>query len=314
MLPYSLSDLRLALENPIEVVTELNRLYYTRLRTWDYNRTAPNFFEQDWDNLIILDACRFDTLSRVLEEDNISLIGDLSTIESRGACTPEFLRGCLPESDLSDTVYVTGTTMLYRNSVLNDELNHNLHAVIDAWEDSIDVGEWGVSPDRMEQKARETLDSYPNKRLVVHFIQPHIPFIGEFGRKRFSDAPEDIWSAIRYGKLNVSDEELWQAYNENLREVLPATRRLLEDLPGKTVVTADHGQLIGDRVGPIPVRDYGHPNGIYCDELVKVPWLVHENGPRREIVNEDRSVEYDEKERDELDEKAKEHLENLGYM
>lgn len=314
MFPYSLSDIRLALLHPTEGITELNRLHYTKLRTWNYNRNGTNFFKKDWDNLLILDACRYDTLKKLLNEGDISLPGQLESICSRGSCTPEFLRGNLPHTDLSDTVYVTGTTMLYRNSVLNEELQHNLHEIVDVWEDSIDIGEWGVSPDLMEDKTRKTLDQYPNKRLVVHFIQPHIPFIGEFGRERFKNSPEDIWSSKRYGKLNATTEELRRAYKENLQEVIPAVRHLLKDLSGKTIVTSDHGQLLGDRIRPIPIRDYGHPNGIYHEKLVKVPWLIHDSGQRRKIMSGNSNTDYDQKARDELDDKAKEHLENLGYL
>jgi hypothetical protein len=293
---------------------ELNRLYHTRLRTREFDETGENFFERDWDNLLILDACRYDTFAEAVEENRFSLDGTLGSIRSRGSCTPEFLRGNLPKTDLSDTVYVTGTTMLYRNSVLSDEVDHNLHAVVDAWEDSIDVGEWGVSPTRMERRVREAAEEYPEKRLVVHFIQPHIPFVGEYGRERFEDAPKTIWSSKRYGELHASDEELWRAYRENLDEVLAAAERLCEALGGKTVVTSDHGQLIGDCATPLPVTDYGHPNGIYCDELVEVPWFVVDSDDRRTITRGDDTVSYDEKDRDELDEKAREHLENLGYV
>jgi hypothetical protein len=105
------------------------------------------------------------------------------------------------------------------------------------------------------------------------------------------------------------------AYMENLMEVLPAVRTLLTEIPGKTVVTSDHGQLIGDSGFPVPIREYGHPNGIYQEEVVKVPWHVYQNGPRKSIVAEPGDENsYGRKDREEIDEKAKEHLENLGYL
>jgi hypothetical protein len=57
----------------------------------------------------------------------------------------------------------------------------------------------------------------------------------------------------------------------------------MKNLDGKTVVTADHGNMVGERAFPLPIREWGHPRGLYTDELVDVPWLVHENEPRREI-------------------------------
>jgi hypothetical protein len=61
------------------------------------------------------------------------------------------------------------------------------------------------------------------------------------------------------------------AYKENLRHVLKNVEDLLEIINGKTVITSDHGNLIGDRLSPIPVRGYGHPSGLRAPELVKDP-------------------------------------------
>jgi len=309
---YSVADLVDAVRHPRRGLRELNRLYYTRFRTRDYNHDAPNVFKEDWDNLLILDACRYDAFRDALSE--FDLPGELDSRLSRGASTTEFLAANFAETDLSDTVYVTGTTMLYRNSVLKDAVDHNLHAVVDVWEDAIDVDEWGISPERMKDAALDAHEEYPDKRLVVHFIQPHIPFIGEFGRDRFGHVEGSIWQKVRRGEVDATDEELWRAYRENLHRVLPSVRDLLEVLPGRSVVTADHGQLIGDQLKPLPVRDYGHPSGIYCDELVRVPWHVSDNGDRKEVVAEGAGEEYSEKDRSELDSKAEEHLKHLGYL
>jgi hypothetical protein len=87
------------------------------------------------------------------------------------------------------------------------------------------------------------------------------------------------------------------------------------ELPGKSVVTSDHGQLIGERGFPVPFKEYGHPNGIYSEELVKVPWHVYQNGKRKGIIAESpEKATYETKDSDELDAKTEEHLKNLGYL
>jgi len=53
----------------------------------------------------------------------------------------------------------------------------------------------------------------------------------------------------------------------------------MRELGGKTIVTADHGNMVGERAFPIPFREWGHPRGVYTPELVDVPWLVYERGP-----------------------------------
>lgn len=92
-----------------------------------------------------------------------------------------------------------------------------------------------------------------------------------------------IWNLLRDGK-EIPLETVWEAYNENLDLVLSEVEPLLDDLNGKSVITADHGNLVGERLGPIPTRQkYGHPYGVYTEELVKVPWFIVEGETRREV-------------------------------
>ncbi|CQR52106.1 MULTISPECIES: hypothetical protein [Haloferax] len=81
-------------------------------------------------------------------------------------------------------------------------------------------------------------------------------------------------------------------------------------LLGRTVVTSDHGNMIGDRAAPVPIREWGHPPGIYTKELVTIPWLVHDNGERREIVSGE-SVATDAAVSSDV---VTKRLENLGYV
>lgn len=308
---YTLSHLRTALQNPRLFFHEGNKIYYSKVKEKLADRETANFFEEDWDNLLILDACRYDYFAAAMDE--FDLPGRLESRRSVGSSTPEFVAENLDGSSHRDTVYITATTMLYREGALNDDVDIDLYEIVDAWEDSIDHGEFGVLPETMRETALETIEEYPNKRLVVHFIQPHIPFIGEAG-EQFREVGDDVWKEKRLGELGVTDDELAEAYRENLDLVLPEVRTLLEELDGRTVVTADHGQMLGERASPIPVKEYGHPSGLYTDELVEVPWLVHDTGTRRRIVEGERGTDYAEKSSEEIDEKAKEHLRRLGYV
>jgi len=309
---YSLTQLKRAIDNPKNVLREMNRLYYTRLRRDEYNRRGINFFEEDWDNLLILDACRYDIFAAVVGD--LDLIGRLESRRSRGACTMEFLRGNIDGIDLSDTVYVSGTTMMYRESVFKDQLDVHIHDVVDVWENSIDVGEWGIHSETMATEVDDIVDEYPNKRLVAHFIQPHIPFIGETAEQYGDALGNTIWRDCFDGSATVSDDVIRRAYRENTEIVLSAVADLLPKLPGKTVVTSDHGQYLGERAFPVPIKEYGHPNGIYSDTLVKVPWFVYRNGARKEIIPEEPAGTYDDRRTAELDDKARNHLQELGYL
>jgi hypothetical protein len=77
------------------------------------------------------------------------------------------------------------------------------------------------------------------------------------------------------------------------------------------VITADHGNLVGERLGPIPTRrKYGHPYGVHTEELVVVPWFVVEGETRREM-RADSPVESDGE--SVSDEELEDRLEALGY-
>lgn len=56
-------------------------------------------FDQDWDVLVILDACRYDAF-----REHASLPGRLQAVTSQGSVTPEWLHANVAGRDLTDTV------------------------------------------------------------------------------------------------------------------------------------------------------------------------------------------------------------------
>ena len=302
---YSLKGIKKGLAHPRFILQELNRLYFRRLHTWPYNRNGIDIFEADWDNLLILDACRYDLFEQLAD-----LPGETTTVQSRGSATLEFLRGNFDGKTLLDTVYVTASPMLHR---YRDEFDVQFHEVVEVWKDQgWDERYRTVLPETVTEATIDAAERFPNKRLLVHFIQPHYPFIGPTGQEHFDlDTLAFEWEDAATGKVDLSDEIISRAYEENFEEVLPSVERLLARLDGKTVVTSDHGQIIGERTFPIPIREYGHPPGIYADELVTVPWHVFDQGPRRNIVAEEPMAGSDG---DDNTQKARQRLRELGYL
>lgn len=309
---YTLESLRQGFESPRLVAQEFNRLYHRRLRSWSYNRAGVDVFGRDWDSLLILDACRYDLFERVSD-----LPGELEAVTSRGSATKEFLRGNLHGREFLDTVYVTASPMLYR---LRDSVDTRFHAVVNVWKENGWNEEYRtVMPKTVTDAALSARDRYPNKRLLVHYLQPHYPFIGPIGREHFDlDRLDFEWDALLRGDLNVSNEVIWRAYEENLELVLPEVERFLRESAGKTVVTADHGQMFGGRSSPLPMREYGHPLGVYTDELVRVPWLTVRHGDRPSIeagTPEDGREDGERGDGERRDEDlARERLQELGYL
>ncbi|WP_199174850.1 alkaline phosphatase family protein [Halegenticoccus soli] len=278
------------------VARQIARAYYRGDRP--YNTDGTNVFDEDWDNLLILDACRYDAFA-----EEADLPGTLESRTSRGSMTREWVRGNFSDRKLYDTVYVTGNGNF---DYVRDKIGADIHAEVPLWRDEhrTGAGKSITPPETVAEATLRCAEEYPTKRIVGHFVQPHTPYLGPTGERFDPRVPlKDI--PRRY---DVSVGEIARAYRENLSLVLEEVETLVAELPGKTVVTADHGELLGDRLRPVPVRDYGHPDGIYMDELVTVPWHVSINGDRKDIVSErpETATEVD------VDE-VKAHLRDLGY-
>lgn len=154
---YSLANLKQGLDEPRRILSELNRRYH-RLRSGPkYNRNGINVFEEDWDVLVVLDACRYDEF-----ETNADLPGRLEHRISRGSATPEFVRGNFAGKDLRDTVYVSANSWFPK---LKNELDAELHRYVSVERDA-DIG-FTSYPSTVTDRAIEVATEYPNKRLVT---------------------------------------------------------------------------------------------------------------------------------------------------
>lgn len=302
---YSVESIRRALANPRLFLLEFNRLVHTRGRRWEYNHDGTNVLYEDWDNLLILDACRYDTFAEMH-----SLPGTLEKRISLGANTYEWLRGTFDGRELLDTVYVTANPQLYRIKQglydVEQPIDVTFHDTIEVWNDGWDDEFRTVRPETAAEAAREAHAANPYKRLIVHFIQPHFPFIGPTGREHFD---------LNHLNFNWEDHTdipidiMRRAYRENLEIVLTEVSDLLTDLDGKTVVTADHGEAFGERDRPIPTRLFAHRLGHYADVLVNVPWYTYQNNKRRTITAGEPADEADSV----TDEIVEQRLNDLGY-
>ncbi len=291
---YDLQSLRTGVRYPSKIISEINRLYSHQRHGVRYNPRGIDIFEEDWDNLVVLDACRYDEFA-----SRVDLPGRLETRTSRASTTHQFIRGNFSGRSLGDVVYVSANGWF---ASLKDEIGAEVHEFIHVERDA--VNELTSRPETVTETALDAAEEYPNKRLIVHYMQPHQPYLGPTGKQFDHDG--SLYQTI--DKNDVSRGEVLRAYRENLDLVAEEVERLMDELRGKNVVTADHGELLGERTEPIPIRYYGHPDGVYVDELVTVPWLVHQNGERKEVVSEDGAA------RDAYDSDAvDEQLRSLGY-
>lgn len=270
--------------------------------------------EEDWDNLIILDGCRYD----LFEETN-TIDGELEYRISPGSATPEFLTETFKDKIYTDTVYVTANP-IYRTRDLGDDI---FYEIIDVWNDSWDDELQTVLPSAMAEATLQAYEKYPNKRIISHFMQPHYPFIGDLAEKlgdhagyeltyreitdgqRKRDNPT-VWTLLEEDKVTRGD--VWDAYKENLEKALPHVQKIIDNIQEKTVITSDHGNSLGERAYPFGKEIYGHPQGMRSDVLCKIPWLVIDGERSKEIISEKSNNHIQE-----TSKKVKDRLSDLGY-
>jgi hypothetical protein len=263
----------------------------------DYNIDGFDIFDETWDNLIILDACRYDIFEQLVPFE-----GQLESRTSRGSKTWEFIKGNFTGKQKYDTVYLADNPWYTR---LTDKTDAELYHFKLIDQDSFDGRV--AHPATTTDAAIAYNDRFDEKKLIVHYYQPHQPYFDEDGKELHrleSTCPARLHS------MGFNEQEIVDAYKSTLRLAFDEIKRLLSELNGTTVITADHGELINDRMRPLPFHAYGHPEGVYVEELVKVPWFVIDHEENKEVVTADAPLETESADVDNIENR----LQDLGYL
>jgi len=259
--------------------------------------------DRDWDVLIVLDACRADLLE---EADPFDI--PIQRVQSNASHTREFIEKNFVGIDCRDIVYVTASPQLAGFEL---SFAHIEHVWRNHWDEQLRT----VRPEDVTAAALSLDKDYPDKRIIVHYMQPHYPFIGPTGREIDEQATfgpnrgseyASIWVQLAAG--HVSETTVRKAYRENLDIVLPEIDELRTEMPGKIVLTSDHGNLFGKRVSWLPFRLYGHPPEIHDPELTAVPWVEFPFEQRRSTDSAEEAAETEQFE------DIEERLRDLGYQ
>lgn len=307
MLPntFTLKNAQQAIKNPSLLLDEGKRLLLSYNHGYRYGK-GVDVMSEDWDNLIILDACRYDYFSQVNTLD-----GELQKEISKAKSSWGFIQHNYMNNEFHDTVAVSANPFYTQ---LSENLFHTIESTLDFVDfdkvnkEIIQMKNW--SPKTVKKQAEKTHKKFPNKRLIVHFMQPHQPFIGERGdeiREQISQESVSQKAESYYVPwTSVDVSTIRAAYTENLEIVLEYVAELLDELDGKTVITSDHGELLGERV--FGKRAWGHGYEKEVPQLREVPWFTIDSNKRREVVAEEPIG------RERVDEEVvSKNLEALGY-
>jgi len=216
--------------------------------------------DENWDYLIILDACRYD----YFEKFNNMIEGHLEKKISSSSCTYEWLEKNFSGKKFPDTIYITANPRIhtgwFKKWVLKNK--NPFYHIEDVWKYKWDEELETVLPNEMNDVVKKMIKKYPYKRMIIHYLQPHPPYIDKDGNKIITSKSR---TPLRKGE--ISRKMAIDAYIRNLKLVLNAVKNLLENLNGKIIITADHGECFGEWLL------FSHPGKTYVKELVEIPWF-----------------------------------------
>lgn len=231
-----------------------------------------NIFDYDWDLLVVLDACRADLMNEVA--DQYDFVESGASRASIGSATEEWMAKTFTSehrSKMRETAYVTGNP---HSSEGLRELDFDL--LDEVWEYAWDDDQRTTLARAVTDRAIATHRNRNPDRLLVHYMQPHHPFVPtpELNENvgYYDEADwNHVWEMLREG--GASYERVWDGYRRNLEYVLDDVRLLLENVDAETaVITADHGNALGE------FGIYGHPMYVPLPALKRVPWSVTSAG------------------------------------
>lgn len=264
--------------------------------------------ETNWDYLIVLDACRYDYFEEICNFE-----GDMYRVQS-----PAFSgnkKDIAPTSSWYINIFEEMYNGVYhvsshprvnsRTPVEGFKGWEHFGKVFDLWDEEWNERYGTVLPEDVTDRAIEFIDQNPDKKFVIHYMQPHTPYLSldppatkkkkvpesrtsvsrKLRNKTVSKARKyigdevavELMRLLRLPPLSPMDDALRKvggegvrkAYRENLIRVHESLETLIPELSGKIVLTSDHGEFLGEK------GRFGHDfeGG---KTLIEVPWFVIE--------------------------------------
>jgi hypothetical protein len=207
--------------------------------------------EMGWNDLIILDAMRYD----IFKEIN-TIPGDLQPVLSAGSWTPEWFRRTFPEPNYDIWMVSPSMTLtLGTDEKVEDKMKF----------DMVKGMSRGLRTCPAHFVTQQAL-SHIGERMIIHYMQPHFPAIGKT-KMLFPLPVRGTPGSEPTAEQGVSRQLIIQAYKDNAKYVLEEVQGLLPMLDGSVVISADHGEYLGEG------GRFGHEAESADPILRTVPWL-----------------------------------------
>jgi hypothetical protein len=131
--------------------------------------------DEAWDYLIVLDACRYDSMAAVAER---YFDGKLDRRVSPGTSTVEWRDASFP-GRYEGVVYVSSNPYINGVRPVRGFLgSEHFDRVYDVWRSGWDAVKGTVRPKTVSDAAIAAMTEHPRARIIVHYLQPHAPYLG----------------------------------------------------------------------------------------------------------------------------------------
>lgn len=297
---------------------------YPALKLQNYVQIGENIFDREWDVLVVLDACRVDALRTVSGE--YDFLNEVESMTSVGSTSKEWYLHTFADKDVSDVSLISGNGWISRMfeqepdwkywTITKDSWWHDqrfLDSLLERdlprdsdFDNYLPVvgttgGDIGTTPlpEEVTDAAIYTGRNRDPSRLIIHYMQPHEPYIHEREGASLPEIHKSPFDSLKEGETTV--QEICDAYLGNLREVLDSVERLLKNIEAPRVaITADHGELFGEW------GMYTHPAAFPHPNVRKVPWATTEAADTGESMVKAPKTK--------TNSTPKQRLEDLGYL
>lgn len=182
-------------------------LFWLRDRCYTYSQNRSGLVDmnrikvtqENWDYLMILDACRYDYFEQVYRD---YFQGELTKRISAGTSTNEWRNNSFP-GNYDDIVYISANPMFSSTlDVYGYTAGEHFHKVYELWKNGWDKDHGTVLPQTVTQASINIIGNNPNKRFIIHYLQPHEPYLmpevnsrghnqGDMNNRALLDYPKD---------------------------------------------------------------------------------------------------------------------------
>ena len=260
-----------------------------------------DILKEKWDFLLLLDACRFDYFKDVVRE--FFKDGVLKKAISPATWTIEWLNKVFGEKYYEDIIYISPHPFINsQKRVCYRQWDGDLRCfdgkkhffkVVDVWRhETLKYVKTPIHPILVNRAFHKTYIKYPNKRYILHYIQPHRPYVTikdelnpeeySFSTRVFNTflSPIQTWELRRFLNRPPSSalEECYRkegkkgiikVYKNEIRLVLERIKMLTEAISGDWLIISDHGERLTNFWRWNSLSHGGRPD----KDVIEVPWF-----------------------------------------